>query len=136
MGRSWMSPARPTCPGSGMAAQLSSATSATSTRTTFPDLVFFGSNGETMLALSDGWGRSGSEPASLSSSEVHGGQLLDYDNNDGLLDLLGWCERGGCRASLRPLAVGWMDADEPGDGIGVEPSLRAESARQVSRRRS
>ena len=92
--------------GLGMAAQFASATVGDINKDDFPDLVFFGPNGDSVLALSDGRGRFRSVPAPEAMRGSTAGQLLDYDN-DGLLDLVVWSSGGG--RMFRLLGGQWMD---------------------------
>ena len=72
----------------------------------FPDFVFFGGNGESVVALSDGRERFRAAPAPEEMRGATAGQLFDYDN-DGLLDLVVWS--GGVGRVLRNLGTRWMD---------------------------
>ena len=114
--------------GLGMAAQFASATVGDINKDDFPDLVFFGPNGDSMLALSDGRGRFRSAPAPEAMRGSTAAQLLDYDN-DGLLDLVVWSSGGGRLFRTRWRSVDGRD--EPGDAFGVE--RRAAESRAASR---
>jgi Tfp pilus assembly protein PilF len=72
----------------------------------FADFVFFGGNGETVLALSDGRDRFRTSAAPEAMRGLTTGQLFDYDN-DGLLDLLAWSASGG--RVIRNLGERWAD---------------------------
>jgi Tfp pilus assembly protein PilF len=72
----------------------------------YPDFVFFGSDGEAVLALSDGRDRFRAAPAPGALRGATAGQLFDYDN-DGLLDLVAWSASGG--RVVRNLGGQWAD---------------------------
>ena len=87
-------------------AQFASAAIGDVNKDDFPDFLFFGSNTEAVVAMSDGRGgfRSSPPPEGVGGSSA--AQLIDYDN-DGLLDLFAWSTSGG--RAYRNLGGRWTD---------------------------
>ncbi len=92
--------------GLGMPAQFASAAIGDINKDDFPDFLFFGSNTEAVVAMSDGRGRFRASPPPEGVRGSSAAQLIDYDN-DGLLDLFTWSTAGG--RAFRNLGGRWMD---------------------------
>jgi hypothetical protein len=93
----------------------------------FPDVVFFGPNGESVFALSDGRDRFRASPAPEEMRGATTGQLVDYDN-DGLLDLIAWSRAGG--RVFRNLGARWTDVT--GRAMPSASSVAPENPRGVA----
>ncbi len=92
--------------GLGMPAQFASAAIGDINKDGFPDVLFFGSSTEAVVAMSDGRGRFRSSPPPEGVRGSAAAQLIDYDN-DGLLDLFTWSTAGG--RAFRNLGSRWTD---------------------------